>query len=259
MPETPTLMPNAFRTIALVPLFVFASIARAQPGPNWKLTPDPLPKPAKIAPTFNFVVPTRFGFGDVVVSPEEPAPRVSGTAWAMDYRSNEVVVRGERTAVDVGEVRLAVSPSRRGQGLGRELFTSFLLLAATGLPLLFNDAVWARPLATIFGGFGVTGVVHRVFAEQVFSVSGFRYGLLGAALAYAPRERRSAVQFTAFAVTWLAIVVAVIVENTPEGGVTAALRSREPTSRRGSSRSCAQAIESRTCRVSGARSAGFSV
>jgi cytochrome b subunit of formate dehydrogenase len=50
------------------------------------------------------------------------------------------------------------------------LFTSFLLLAATGLPLLFNDAVWARPLATMFGGFGVTGVVHRVFAVLLMGV-----------------------------------------------------------------------------------------
>jgi cytochrome b subunit of formate dehydrogenase len=44
------------------------------------------------------------------------------------------------------------------------LFVSFLGLAATGLPLRFGDAVWARPLATIFGGFSVTGVVHRTFA-----------------------------------------------------------------------------------------------
>jgi membrane associated rhomboid family serine protease len=42
-------------------------------------------------------------------------------------------------------------------------------------------------------------------------LGGFITGtLLGVALAYAPRERRSAVQFTAFALTWLAIVVAVV-------------------------------------------------
>jgi len=42
-------------------------------------------------------------------------------------------------------------------------------------------------------------------------LGGFVTGaLLGVALAYAPRERRSAVQFTAFAITWLAIVVAVV-------------------------------------------------
>jgi membrane associated rhomboid family serine protease len=42
-------------------------------------------------------------------------------------------------------------------------------------------------------------------------LGGFVTGtLLGVALAYAPRERRSAVQFTAFAITWVAIVVAVV-------------------------------------------------
>ena len=50
------------------------------------------------------------------------------------------------------------------------LFVSFLLLAATGLPLLFSDAVWARPLALLFGGFNVAGVVHRVFAVALIAV-----------------------------------------------------------------------------------------
>jgi cytochrome b subunit of formate dehydrogenase len=50
------------------------------------------------------------------------------------------------------------------------LFTSFLTLAATGLPLFFSDAVWARPLAQVFGGFAVTGVLHRVFAVVLIAV-----------------------------------------------------------------------------------------
>jgi membrane associated rhomboid family serine protease len=42
-------------------------------------------------------------------------------------------------------------------------------------------------------------------------LGGFVTGtLLGVALAYAPRDRRSAVQFAAFGVTWLTIVVAVV-------------------------------------------------
>jgi cytochrome b subunit of formate dehydrogenase len=60
------------------------------------------------------------------------------------------------------------------------LFVSFLALAATGLPLLFSDAAWARPMARLFGGFGVTGVVHRVFATLligVFAVHVSRVGL----------------------------------------------------------------------------------
>jgi cytochrome b subunit of formate dehydrogenase len=50
------------------------------------------------------------------------------------------------------------------------LFISFLSLAATGLPLLFSDAIWARPMARLFGGFGVTGIVHRIFATLLIAV-----------------------------------------------------------------------------------------
>ena len=50
------------------------------------------------------------------------------------------------------------------------LFVSFLGLAATGLPLLFSDAAWARPMARLFGGFGVTGTLHRVFATLLIGV-----------------------------------------------------------------------------------------
>jgi len=50
------------------------------------------------------------------------------------------------------------------------LFVSFLGLAATGLPLFFSDAVWARPMARLFGGFGVTGTLHRIFASLLVGV-----------------------------------------------------------------------------------------
>jgi cytochrome b subunit of formate dehydrogenase len=43
------------------------------------------------------------------------------------------------------------------------LFTSFLGLALTGLPLLFSEAPWARTLSGLFGGYGVTGNLHRFF------------------------------------------------------------------------------------------------
>jgi len=44
------------------------------------------------------------------------------------------------------------------------LMTSFLGLAATGLPLLFIEAPWAPALSRLFGGVEVAGTVHRVFA-----------------------------------------------------------------------------------------------
>src|SRR5581483_1133080 len=47
------------------------------------------------------------------------------------------------------------------------VMTSFLGLSATGLPLLFSDAPWARALATIFFGFRAAGYVHRFFGAAL--------------------------------------------------------------------------------------------
>jgi cytochrome b subunit of formate dehydrogenase len=43
------------------------------------------------------------------------------------------------------------------------VMVTFLGLAATGMPLLFSDAPWARALAGLFFGFHGTGLVHRFF------------------------------------------------------------------------------------------------
>ncbi len=45
---------------------------------------------------------------------------------------------------------------------------TFLLLAATGLPLKFHGAGWATPLASFFGGIGGTQVLHRIAAIGTF-------------------------------------------------------------------------------------------
>ncbi len=45
--------------------------------------------------------------------------------------------------------------------------TTFLGLAATGMPLLFSDAPWARALAMLFGGFRGAGLVHRFFGATL--------------------------------------------------------------------------------------------
>jgi cytochrome b subunit of formate dehydrogenase len=50
------------------------------------------------------------------------------------------------------------------------LMLSFLGLAATGLPVLFATAPWAQRLAALLGGFGVTGVLHRLFAVILIAV-----------------------------------------------------------------------------------------
>jgi len=55
---------------------------------------------------------------------------------------------------------------RRFDGKTRALhvviMVTFLGLSATGMPLLFSDAGWARVLAMLFGGFHGAGIVHRI-------------------------------------------------------------------------------------------------
>ena len=58
------------------------------------------------------------------------------------------------------------------------LMVSFLGLAATGLPLLFSEAAWARVLARAVGGFVAAGVLHRVFACVLIGVFVFHVGRL---------------------------------------------------------------------------------
>jgi cytochrome b subunit of formate dehydrogenase len=43
-------------------------------------------------------------------------------------------------------------------------FTTFLLLAFTGLPVHFFDAIWAKPFSQMLGGIDVTRVIHRTLA-----------------------------------------------------------------------------------------------
>ena len=50
------------------------------------------------------------------------------------------------------------------------LMLSFLGLAATGLPVLFSDAGWARRLAGLFGGLAGAHILHRVFASILIAV-----------------------------------------------------------------------------------------
>jgi cytochrome b subunit of formate dehydrogenase len=50
------------------------------------------------------------------------------------------------------------------------LMASFLTLALTGMPLLFPEAPWAARLAGSFGGYRVTGVLHRIAAVTLMLV-----------------------------------------------------------------------------------------
>jgi cytochrome b subunit of formate dehydrogenase len=50
------------------------------------------------------------------------------------------------------------------------VMTTFLGLSATGMPLLFSDAAWARALASVFGGFRGAGIAHRAFGAALLAV-----------------------------------------------------------------------------------------
>jgi cytochrome b subunit of formate dehydrogenase len=54
--------------------------------------------------------------------------------------------------------------TRAQRYLHAALFTSFLGLAATGLPLRFSESIWARGLAKGVGGFGAILFFHKFFA-----------------------------------------------------------------------------------------------
>ncbi len=58
------------------------------------------------------------------------------------------------------------------------LMTSFLGLAATGLPLLFSGASWAAGLSRLFGGFAMAGVLHRFFAVVMLTTFVLHVGRL---------------------------------------------------------------------------------
>lgn len=50
-------------------------------------------------------------------------------------------------------------------------FTTFLLLAFTGLPVYFIDAFWSQPFSHVLGGIDVTRVIHRTLATiMIFSM-----------------------------------------------------------------------------------------
>lgn len=49
------------------------------------------------------------------------------------------------------------------------IMVTFLGLSATGMPLLFSEAAWARALAMLFGGFYGAGLVHRFMGATLLA------------------------------------------------------------------------------------------
>jgi len=63
-----------------------------------------------------------------------------------------------------GAERHFVRFTRAQRYLHAVLFTTFLGLAATGLPMRFSQSFWARKFASGVGGFGTIIFFHKLFA-----------------------------------------------------------------------------------------------
>jgi thiosulfate reductase cytochrome b subunit len=77
-------------------------------------------------------------------------------------------LRGEFKAGHGGPGKYVKRFSRAQIALHISIVLSFLLLAATGLPLKFSGAPWAQPLATAMGGAEVVAWLHRFAAVVTF-------------------------------------------------------------------------------------------
>ena len=58
------------------------------------------------------------------------------------------------------------------------VFTSFVTLSVTGLPLKFHNTGWAKMLAASMGGFEVTGILHRMMGAVTFGYFALHLGYL---------------------------------------------------------------------------------
>ncbi|MEW6220256.1 MAG: cytochrome c3 family protein [Thermodesulfobacteriota bacterium] len=56
------------------------------------------------------------------------------------------------------------------------IFTSFVTLSVTGLPLKFHETEWAKLIAHLLGGFEVCGVLHRMMGVVTFGYFGLHLG-----------------------------------------------------------------------------------
>jgi len=63
-----------------------------------------------------------------------------------------------------GEGRYFMRFTRAQRYMHAVLFTTFLGLAATGLPMRFSQSAWARRFASGVGGFGAIIFFHKLFA-----------------------------------------------------------------------------------------------
>jgi cytochrome b subunit of formate dehydrogenase len=92
-------------------------------------------------------------------------------------RSVVGVLRGETRRVRDGE-QWVVRFNKSNRATHVVLVVSFLVLAATGLPLMFYATDWGQALAAGLGGLTLTRVLHRVFAVVTFGYAFYHLGYL---------------------------------------------------------------------------------
>ncbi|MFA5241207.1 MAG: cytochrome b/b6 domain-containing protein [Sulfuricella sp.] len=59
------------------------------------------------------------------------------------------------------------------------IFSTFLLLAFTGLPIHYNTAFWAEPFNSVLGGLEVTRVIHRTLAAAMIFAMVYHFVTIG--------------------------------------------------------------------------------
>lgn len=59
------------------------------------------------------------------------------------------------------------------------IFSTFLLLAFTGLPIYYHTAFWAEPFNSMLGGLEVTRVIHRTLAVTMIFAMVYHFATIG--------------------------------------------------------------------------------
>ena len=87
-------------------------------------------------------------------------------------------LRGEFSFSHGGDGPYVRRFSSMQMGVHVAIVTSFLLLAATGLPLKFAGTTWAPTLMSLFGGAEVAGYLHRLAGIVTFGYFAWHLGML---------------------------------------------------------------------------------
>lgn len=83
-------------------------------------------------------------------------------------RSIRGLARGEFAALQVAEGPWVKRFTRMDSRMHVVVIVTFLLLAATGLPLHFHQTAWAQVLINLFGGVSTARFLHRIAAVGTF-------------------------------------------------------------------------------------------